>query len=62
MNFGPYTSKVVDLRHKYGHWHSANESLFEDSNLEFFDYVEAMKLIGDLNLPARQVYDTMRPV
>lgn len=51
---GLYTSEVIHLKRKYGQWKEDNGTT-EPSNLEFYEYVEALKITGDPYVPAGQV-------
>ncbi|OVA01862.1 Protein of unknown function DUF3506 [Macleaya cordata] len=51
---GLYSSEVIQLKRKFGQWQEdgVNKKL---PNLEFYEYVEALKLTGDSYVPAGQV-------
>lgn len=51
---GLYTSEVIHLRRKFGQW-KEDAGVKEPPSLEFYEYVEALKLTGDPYVPAGQV-------
>ncbi|XP_043712802.1 protein EXECUTER 1, chloroplastic isoform X2 [Telopea speciosissima] len=50
---GLYSSEIIHLRRKFGMWQE--EGTQKPLNLEFYEYVEALKLTGDPYVPAGQV-------
>ncbi|XP_062082629.1 protein EXECUTER 1, chloroplastic [Humulus lupulus] len=51
---GLYTSEVIHLQRKFGQWKD-DSGKSDPSNLEFYEYVEALKITGDPYVPAGQV-------
>ncbi|XP_008776948.1 protein EXECUTER 1, chloroplastic isoform X2 [Phoenix dactylifera] len=51
---GMYTSEILHLKRKFGQWQE-DPATQKQANLEFYEYVEAIKLTGDLSVPAGQV-------
>ncbi|KAH9697178.1 protein EXECUTER 1 [Citrus sinensis] len=51
---GLHTSEVINLRRKFGQWQD-DGGIKNPSNLEFYEYVEAIKVTGDPYVPAGQV-------
>ncbi|KAK4340067.1 hypothetical protein RND71_041529 [Anisodus tanguticus] len=51
---GLHTSEVIHLRRRFGQW-KEDGSPKESSRLEFYEYVEAVKLTGDSYVPAGQI-------
>ncbi|CAL0331463.1 unnamed protein product [Lupinus luteus] len=51
---GLFSSEVIQMKHRFGHWQEDGGAK-ESSDLEFYEYVEALKLTGDPYVPAGQV-------
>ncbi|CAH8369097.1 unnamed protein product [Eruca vesicaria subsp. sativa] len=51
---GLYTSEVIHLKRKFGQWKGGKDSK-KPSDIEFYEYVEAVKLTGDPYVPAGKV-------
>ncbi|KAJ0967080.1 hypothetical protein J5N97_023997 [Dioscorea zingiberensis] len=50
---GIYASEILHLKRKFGQWQE-NDGFPKSNDLEFYEYVEAVKLTGGLSLPAGQ--------
>ncbi|XP_039138463.1 protein EXECUTER 1, chloroplastic [Dioscorea cayenensis subsp. rotundata] len=48
---GIYASEILHLKRKFGQWQENDRN----TDLEFYEYVEAVKLTGSLSLPAGQI-------
>ncbi|CAH1445061.1 unnamed protein product [Lactuca virosa] len=53
VGHGNYTSEIIQLKRKFGQWKEDGNKEF--TNLEFYEYVEAVKITGDPQVPAGQV-------
>ncbi|XP_019423479.1 PREDICTED: protein EXECUTER 1, chloroplastic-like [Lupinus angustifolius] len=51
---GLFSSEVIQMRRRFGQWQEDGGAK-ESSDLEFYEYVEALKLTGDPYVPAGQV-------
>lgn len=51
---GIYSSEVIHLRRKFGQWREDGQTK-DRKELEFYEYVEALKLTGDRYVPAGKV-------
>ncbi|GAU39420.1 hypothetical protein TSUD_323680 [Trifolium subterraneum] len=54
--YGLYSSEIIQMRRRYGQWHEDGR-VKETLDLEFYEYVEALKLIGDPYVPVGQLED-----
>lgn len=52
---GTFMSEVLHLKRKFGQWQEDDGDM-EHMDLEFYEYVEAYKLIGSVSVPAGQVF------
>lgn len=50
-------SEVLYLKRKFGQWQEDGKQQSK-VNLEFYEYVEALKLAGDPSIPAGQVFSS----
>ncbi len=48
-----YSSEVIHLRRRFGQWKEDHKE--NPPDLEFYEYVEALKLTGDRYVPAGEV-------
>lgn len=58
-SLGPHSAEVVHLQRKYGNWQT-DDTFSINQDLQCFEYVEAVKLTGDVNVPAGQVLIYLR--